>query len=138
MTNLEPAIYAMNNFNAVLGSTLTYMNQTNAGVPSGYALSNFGYNIYNGTMRNAIAHNMYNYTGSTLGHQVNIFAGYGNPASNFAGTVGLMGAMLPYSFGYSPFYTPSLYGGGFLGGGFCGFPGGGFMRSMFYNYGCFG
>jgi hypothetical protein len=129
--SLENVVYAMSNINALAQSGASYINQRQTGVPADYALQDFSYNVFNGAMRNGMAHQIYQGTGSSLGHLVNIFHGYGNPEANYGGTVGLMGAAMltsPYSYGFSGFgglggfVMPPLYGGGYTPG---------FMPSMF-------
>ncbi len=146
--SLDNAIYALSNFNALMGSTMGMVNARNNGVPAGTALMDFGYNIMNGALRNEASREIQRHTGSYLGYAVNSAAGYGNPVSNYYGTVGTMNAAMlssPFGiFGCSPFMTSSIYGCGPFGGGFfnpgfgCGFGRFGFglgMPSFFSPFG---
>ncbi len=123
--SLDNAIYALSNFNALMGSTVGLINAKNDGVSTGDALMNFGYNVMNGALRNEASREIQRHTGSYLGYAVNSMAGYGNPVSNYTGTVGTIGAAMVSSpfgiFGCNPFMTSSIYGCGPFGGGFFGF-----------------
>lgn len=127
--SLDNAVYAMSNINAILGSTLGYMNAKQNGVPVGNALSDMGFNIMNGALRNAASRDIQQTTGSYLGYAVNSAAGYGNPVANYQGTVGTMGAMMLSM----PLFTSSLYGCGPYGYGYWnhGFFGGGCCNNAF-------
>ncbi len=123
--SLDNAIYALSNVNALMGSTLGMVNARNNGVPADAALMDFGFNVMNGALRNEASREIQRHTGSYLGYAVNSIAGYGNPVSNYAGTVGTIGAAMissPFGiFGCSPFMTSTIYGCGPFGGGFFGF-----------------
>lgn len=123
--SLDNAVYAMSNINALLSSTLGYVNAKQNGVPTGYALSDMGYNIMNGALRNAASRDIQQTTGSYLGYAVNSAAGYGNPVANYQGTVGTMGALMLST----PLFTSSLYG--------CGPYGYGYWNSGFFGNGCY-
>lgn len=118
--NLDNAIYALSNINAIMGSSLGYMNDRQNGIPAGYAMSNMGYNIMNGALRNEASRQIHNMTGSYLGYAVNNAAGYGSPEANYAGTMGTIGAaMISSPFGiFNPYGTSALYGCGPYGGGY--------------------
>lgn len=141
---LDNTIYALSNMNAILGSTLGYVNDKQSGVSTGNALSNFGTNIMNGAFRNAVSRDIQQTSGSYLGYAVNSAAGYGNPVSNYQGTVGTIGAAMltsPFGiFGCNPYMmTSSIYGcgpfgGGYLGGGMFGGCG---CNSLGYGMGSF-
>ncbi|MFQ8625014.1 MAG: hypothetical protein ACLSA2_00255 [Candidatus Gastranaerophilaceae bacterium] len=116
---LDNAIYALSNVNALMGSTLGYVDAKNRGANTGDALMGFGLNVMNGAIRNEAAKDIRDRTGSYLGYAVNSAAGYGTPEANYRGTMGLIGAsMLTSPFGifgcgYSPYMMPSMiYGGG--------------------------
>ena len=117
---------ALSNVNALLGSTAGFATARQNGVPAGEALTDFGFNIMNGVIRNEAAEDIRRRSGSYLGYAVNSLAGYGNPAANYKGTVGLIGAsMLTSPFGifgcgFSPYMTSTIYGCGPFGGGFFG------------------
>ena len=127
---LDNTIYALSNINAILGSTVGYINDKQNGVPTGYALSNFGNNIFNGVFRNAVSRDIRQTTGSYLGYAVNSAAGYGNPVSNYNGTVGTLNAALltspfaccsfnPYMMA-SSIYSCNPFNYGFFGSGMFG------------------
>ncbi len=124
--SLDNAIHALSNVNALLGSTAGFATARQNGVPAGEALTDFGFNIMNGVIRNEAAEDIRRRSGSYLGYAVNSLAGYGNPAANYKGTVGLIGAsMLTSPFGifgcgFSPYMTSTIYGCGPFGGGFFG------------------
>lgn len=123
--SLDNAIYALSNVNALMGSTMGLIDARNNGVPTGDALMNFGYSVMNGALRNEASREIQRHTGSYLGYAVNSMAGYGNPVSNYVGTVGTIGAAMVSSpfgiFGCNPFMTSTIYGCGPFGGGFFGF-----------------
>ena len=144
--SLDNAIYALSNFNALMGSTLGMVDARKNGVPAGDALMGFGFNVMNGALRNEVSREIQQHTGSYLGYAVNNIAGYGNPVSNYNGTVGTIGAAMVSSpfgiFGCNPFMTSTIYGCGPFSGGFFGFnPGfspfgcGLGMRSFFSPFG---
>ena len=117
---LNDAIYALSNINALMSSTMNYIDARNNGVPANYALSNMGYSIMNGALRNEVSREIQQHTGSYLGYAVNSVAGYGNPVANYNGTMGTIGAAMLSGgiFGCSPWMTSSLYGCGPYGGGY--------------------
>ena len=92
--SLDNAIYALSNFNALMGSTLGMVDARKNGVPAGDALMGFGFNVMNGALRNEVSREIQQHTGSYLGYAVNNIAGYGNPVSNYNGTVGTIGAAM--------------------------------------------
>lgn len=120
--SIDNTIYALSNMNALLGSSLGFVNDRQNGVPTGYALSDMGYNIMNGALRNMASRDIQQRTGSYMGYAINNIAGYGNPVANYQGTLGTMGALAlsnPFSiFGCSPWMTSSLYGCGPMGYGY--------------------
>ena len=139
---LDNTIYAMSNINAILGSTLGYVNAKQNGVPTGYALSDMGYNLMNGAIRNAVSRDIQQHTGSYLGYAVNSLAGYGNPVANYKGTIGTIGAALLSSPPCNPFFmTSALYGCGPMGTGYwnTGFFGGSCCNPLGFGFGpsCF-
>lgn len=128
--SIENAIYALSNINAIMSSTANYVDNRQNGVPAGYALSDMGYNIMNGALRNEMSRDIQQRTGSYLGYAINNAAGYGNPVANAQGTSGTIAAAMltsPFGiFGCNPWMmTSSLYGCGPFGGGYYGgfFPG---------------
>lgn len=101
--------YTLSNINAILGSTLSYVDEKQAGDKSGAAEVNFGFNVCNGLLRNAGAEYFRRHTGSYLGYTINSLAGYGNAASNYYGSMGLLGLSMmtnPFRFfgGCSPMF----------------------------------
>lgn len=129
MVDLSRTNYILGNVNALLGSTVGAVNDRNRGADWGTAGMNFGLNVLNGTVRNAVAYDMRKTTGSNLGFIINGLAGYGNEEANAKGTMGLMGASIMTSMLGGPF-------GGWYGGGWCG--GGPFGGGMFGGGGLFG
>ncbi len=123
--SLDNAIYALSNVNALMGSTLGMVEARNNGASPGEALMGFGLSVMNGAARNAVSHEIQRHTGSYLGYAVNNIAGYGNPVSDYAGTIGTIGAAMVSSpfgiFGCSPYMTSTIYGCGPFGGGFFGY-----------------
>ncbi len=124
--SLSNAIYALSNINALGGSLLGYSEAKSNGASTGEALTDFGFNVMNGAIRNVWARDIQQHTGSYLGYAVNSAAGYGNPQSNALGTLGLVNATMitsPFGiFGCNPFMTSMIYnpfGGSFFGGGCC-------------------
>lgn len=110
--NLDNTIYAMSNINALLGSTLGYVNAKQNGVPTSYALYDMGNSIMNGAIRNAASRDIQRATGSYLGYAVNNAAGYGNPVADYQGTVGTMNALM-LSTPLALFNSSCCYGGYF-------------------------
>lgn len=92
--SLDNTIYTMSNINALLGSTLGFVNAKQNGVPTSYALSDMGNSIMNGAIRNAASRDIQRATGSYLGYAVNNAAGYGNPVADYQGTIGTMNALM--------------------------------------------
>lgn len=136
--SLHNTINVLSNINAVLGSTMGYVDAKQNGVPTGYALADFGNNLMSGAVRNYMARSIYDNTGSYLGYTINSAAGYGNPCANYQATTGLFGAAMLTS----PWMTSSIYGCGPFGNWGCGgslFGGGLFggcgMGSMFSPFG---
>ena len=111
---IEDTVYALSNINAILGSTQGYFNDKKTGAPTGYAMSNFGYNVLNGAMRNAASRDIQQTTGSYLGYAVNNAAGYGSPQANMFGMQGTMGALMMSAL-FNPRQgccnAPFMYGG---------------------------
>lgn len=91
--SLDNTIYTLSNINNLLGGTLGYVNDKQSGMSTGYALSNAGFNIMNGAIRNMASKDIQEATGSYIGYAVNSLAGYGNPFANAVGTVGTMNAL---------------------------------------------
>ncbi len=122
---IENAIYALSNVNALMGSTLGMVEAKNNGASTGEALMGFGASVMNGVARNEVSRQIQRHTGSYLGYAVNSMAGYGDPLSNYAGTIGTLGAAMvsqPFGiFGCSPYMTSTIYGCGPFGGGFYSF-----------------
>lgn len=112
--SIDNAIYALSNVNALMGSTLGMVEAKNNGASTGDALIGFGLNILNGAARNEVSRAIQQSTGSYLGYAVNGIAGYGDPVSNYAGTIGSIGAAMVSSpfgiFGCNPFMTSAIYG----------------------------
>lgn len=107
-----------------LQSLNTYLDQKSSGVNPQVATTNLVGNIFNGLARNEVAYEMARW-GNPVGNMINMYAGYGNPASNAAGTLGLMTACTPWMF----FNSPCCYGGygfGMMPYGFGGWGIGGF------------
>lgn len=133
--SLDSAIYALSNVNAILGSANGYVRDTQNGVSPGAALSNMGFNILNGAIRNEASREILNRSGSYMGYAVNSIAGYGDPVANYQGTVGTMTAAMltqPFGiFGNGCCRTSSLYGCGPFGGYSGGYFGGYNMYSPF-------
>lgn len=90
-----------------LQSFNTYIDDKKKGVNPNVATTNLCGNLLNGLARNEIAYDMARF-GNPMGNVINMFAGYGNPASNAIGTLGLMSACSPWMF----FNTPCCYYGG--------------------------
>ncbi len=109
----------LSNINCGLASSVSYLEQRNAGVPAYNASINLFGNLANGIARNQIAYDMQLH-GNPVGNTINMYAGYGNPVSNAIGTMGLMSACSPWMFFNSPSYMftpmPGFYAG--LGLGF--------------------
>lgn len=107
-----------------LQSLNTYLDQKSSGVNPQVATTNLVGNIFNGLARNEVAYEMARF-GNPAGNMINLYAGYGNPTSNAAGTLGLMTACSPWMF----FNSPCCYGGygfGMMPYGFGGWGMGGF------------
>lgn len=121
--------YILSNVNALLGSTVGAINDHNNGVDPGTTTMNFGLNVMNGTVRNAVAYDMYQRTGTNLGFMINGMAGYGNQEANVKGSTALMGASIMNSM-FNPF--GGCFGGGWVGGSVFGpmVPMGGFYSYM--------
>lgn len=120
--SIDNWIYGLSNINAALGSVMGYVDNKQAGMPTGYALANAGSSLSNGIFRNEMSRQILNHTGSYLGYAVNGAAGYGNPISDYYGTRGTFGAamlMAPWNFCNPYMMTSSLYGG-FWGGSYFG------------------
>lgn len=83
--------------NCSLASLASFGQQKAEGVNTGTAVSNLFGNVANGFARNDIAY-MMQLNGNSYGNALNSFAGYGNPASNMIGTIGLMSACSPWTF----------------------------------------
>ena len=129
--SIDRLMYGLSNVNAIMGSALGYSRDKSDGLSTGGALANFGMNVTSGLMRNSVAKNIQENSGSYLGYAVNSAAGYGNPEANNKATMGLLGASMltsPYGiFGImSPYST--LYG--------CGPYGNGYWNSGFFGGGC--
>lgn len=122
--SLDDAIHALSNFNAIAGSINGYNRDKQNGVSTGDAISNVGYNLLNGVLRNEASREILYNNGSYLGYAVNAAAGYGDPVSNYQGTMGTISAAMltqPYGiFGCRPMHTSLLYGCGPFGGGYWG------------------
>ena len=129
--SIDSLIYGLSNVNAIMGLALGYSRDKSDGLSTGGALANFGMNVTSGLMRNSVAKNIQENSGSYLGYAVNSAAGYGSPEANNKATMGLLGASMltsPYGiFGImSPYST--LYG--------CGPYGNGYWNSGFFGGGC--
>ncbi len=114
---LNNTIQALSNINALLGSTVGFINDRQDNMPLGYALSNMSYNIMNGTLRNAMSQDIWHNTGSYVGYAINNAAGYGSPEANYFGTVGTINAAMMSSFLNPCYNTSSIYGCGPFGYG---------------------
>lgn len=131
--SLDNAIYALSNFNAIMGSLNGFNRDKQNGVPIADAFGNMSNNMIGGMLRNYGSKEIANETGSYLGYAVNNAAGYGSPEANAQGITGTINAAMltsPYGIfgaynGFNPWMTSSLYGCGPMGGGFWG--GGGFF-----------
>lgn len=125
---IDSLIYGLSNVNAIMGSALGYSRDKSDGLSTGGALANFGMNVTSGLMRNSVAKNIQENSGSYLGYAVNSTAGYGSPEANNKATMGLLGASVltsPYGiFGmmspYSTLYGCGPYGNGYWNSGFFG------------------
>ena len=117
--------FILSNVNALLGSTVGAMNDSNNGVDPGTTIMNFGLNVMNGAARNAVAYDIRKMTGSSIGFLITGMAGYGNQEANIKGSTALMGASLMTSM-MGPFgwnggwfgggcFGPSIFGGGCFG-----------------------
>lgn len=116
--SIDRAMNILSNVNAVLGSGVTYQQRLQNGEDVGAATTEFGMNILSGAMRNAVARDIYQTTGSNLGYLVNNMAGYGTAEANNKGTAGLMAtslftsAMSPWGYGCGGIFSgPSIFGG---------------------------
>ena len=126
--SIDSLIYGLSNVNAIMGSALGYSRDKSDGLSTGGALANFGMNVTSGLMRNSVAKNIQENSGSYLGYAVNSAAGYGSPEANNKATMGLLGASMltsPYGiFGimspYSTLYGCGPYGNGYWNSGFFG------------------
>lgn len=132
--SIDNTIYALSNINALLGSTLNYIDNRQNGMSQSAAISDLGYNIAYGGLRNMASRDIFQNSGSYLGYMVNSNAGYGNPVSNYQGAMGTIGAMMlttPWNvFGCcNPYMTSSIYG--------CGPYGIGYFNGGFFNRGCY-
>lgn len=143
---LDSTIHALSNINAILGSTNGYIRDTQNGIPAGAALSNMGWNIMNGALRNEASREILRHNGSYMGYAVNSIAGYGDPYANYQGTVGTMAAAMmtqPFGiFGGGCCHTSSLYGcmpfGGYMGSYFGGGYYDGYTSPFMFGPSCFG
>lgn len=81
--------YKISNVNAVLGSTVTALDDSKNGKPLVDNIFNFGLNVTNGLARNDWAKTMAD-NGDSSGQAINALAGYGNLQANAQGTAGLM------------------------------------------------
>ena len=71
---LDNAIYAISTVNTLLGNALNYNNAVQNGTPRSDALMNLGMNTATGVMRNAVARNIQENTGSYIGYAINSMA----------------------------------------------------------------
>lgn len=120
--SLDNAIYALSNVNTILGNAFNFNKSVQDGTAKSDALLNFGMNTANGIMRNAVARNIQENTGSYIGYTINSMANKG--ASETGTTNALMLASIMSSpqamYGLNPFMTSSIYGCGPYGRGFVG------------------
>lgn len=119
---LDNAIYAISTVNTFLGNALNYNNAVQNGTPRSDALMNLGMNTATGVMRNAVARNIQENTGSYIGYAINSMAN--KTGNETAATNALMMASIMSSpqmmYGCNPFVTSSIYGCGPYGRGFVG------------------
>lgn len=144
--SLDNAIYALSNFNAIMGGINGFNRDKQNGVPIADAISNFGFNTAGGLFRNSASKAIAQETGSYLGYAVNNSAGYGTAEANAQGTTATINtAMITSPYGIfgaynNPYMMSSIYGygpmGGYWNGG--GFFGGGCgpMMGGFWGGGC--
>lgn len=93
----------LSNINCGLASFNTMMEQRSNGVNYTTTGLTLGQNLSNGIIRNEMAYDMQKH-GNPVGNLVNMYAGYGTPEANTAGTLGMMSAYMcnPWGFFNSP------------------------------------
>lgn len=122
----------LSNINATLASLVTYGQQRQSGVPAQTAAMNLFGNMANGYIRNDIAYGMQK-MGNPVGNTINLYAGYGNPTSNYIGTTALFTANInPWMMFNCYSYMPPMP----MMGGFYSNMGMGFgMMPVMYSHG---
>lgn len=121
--SIERTTFVLSNLNALMGSAANALEGKKNGDDWGTSIMNFGLHTMTGGVRNAVARDIYNQTGSSIGHVINGLAGYGNTEADKKGMQGLFGASMltnPWFgggfFGSYPTFGCSPFGGGMFGG----------------------